>query len=313
MYSFFASLRRAGIFALVVFLLAALGASAFAATPRLTISGTPPTSVVAGQTYAFQPTAHSKFGRPLTFSISNKPSWASFSPYSGALGGAPQSTDSGTYVNIVISVSDGRRTASLPAFPIDVRAASTSASAISSNGAPTIGGRPSPQVLAGSSYLFTPAVSDPDGDTLTFSVSNAPAWASFSTSTGALSGTPSAAQVGTYNNISISASDGRGGSASLPAFSIAVVSAANGSATISWMPPTQNMDGSALTDLAGYSILYGTTRGGPYASMLTLSNPGLTSYVISDLVPGTYYFVVTARNASGVESQYSSEASKTIN
>ncbi len=313
MYSFFASLRRAGIFALVVFLLVALGASALAASPRLTISGTPATSVVAGQNYAFQPTARSRFGRPLTFSISSKPSWASFSRYSGALGGTPQSTDSGTYANIVISVSDGRRTASLPAFQIAVRAASTSASAIPPNGAPTIGGTPSTQVLAGSSYLFTPAASDPDGDTLTFSVSSAPAWASFSTSTGALNGTPSAAQVGTYNDIRILVSDGRGGSASLPAFSIAVVPAANGSATISWMPPTQNTDGSALTDLTGYRILYGTTHGGPYAAMLTLSNPGLTSYVISNLVPGTYYFVVTARNASGVESQYSSEASKTIN
>jgi hypothetical protein len=37
-----------------------------------------------------------------------------------------------------------------------------------------------------------------------------------------------------------------------------------------------------------------------------------TSYTISGLAPGTYYFAVRAYDASGNESGYSNEASKTI-
>ena len=46
--------------------------------------------------------------------------------------------------------------------------------------------------------------------------------------------------------------------------------------------------------------------------MMTLSNPGLTSYVVESLVPGTYFFVATAINTAGAESSFSGVASKTI-
>ena len=62
----------------------------------------------------------------------------------------------------------------------------------------------------------------------------------------------------------------------------------NGSATLSWTPPTQNTDGSALTNLAGYRILYGTS-----ASALTqtieIANPGLATYVVTGLSSGNWY------------------------
>ena len=45
---------------------------------------------------------------------------------------------------------------------------------------------------------------------------------------------------------------------SLPAFSITVTQVGLGSMSLSWTPPTQNTDGSALTDLAGYKLYYGT-------------------------------------------------------
>jgi len=78
-----------------------------------------------------------------------------------------------------------------------------------------------------------------------------------------------------------------------------------------WTPPTQNTDGSPLTNLAGYKIYWGTTQGA-YPNSATLNNPGLTSYVVGNLVPGTYYFAATAFNASGQESPLSNGASKTI-
>ena len=115
---------------------------------------------------------------------------------------------------------------------------------------------PTATVLAGQSYSFIPSGSDPDGDPLTFAVSNLPSWAAFSTSTGRISGTPTSANVGTYNDIVISASDGRTTS-SLQSFAITVTAVTNGSATLSWTPPTRNTDGSTLQNLAGYRHLLG--------------------------------------------------------
>lgn len=84
-----------------------------------------------------------------------------------------------------------------------------------------------------------------------------------------------------------------------------------GSATLSWTPPTTNEDGSNLDDLAGYKIHYGNSSGN-YSNTITLNNPGVASYVIDNLVSGTYYFSVTAVDTSGNESIFSGEATKTI-
>lgn len=101
------------------------GSTAASSTPvnppaAPTISGTPPTSVVTGQNYSFTPSTTDPSGKTLTFSISNMPSWASFSSSTGGLSGTPLSV--GTYSNIGISVSDGTLSASLPAFSITVNA-----------------------------------------------------------------------------------------------------------------------------------------------------------------------------------------------
>jgi hypothetical protein len=111
----------------------------------------------------------------------------------------------------VISVSDGVAKASLPAFTLTVKP----------NITPTITGTPPTTATVGTHYAFTPKASEPDGDPLSFSIKNKPSWATFSIATGTLSGTPAAANVGTYSNIVISTSTGHA-SASLAAFSIAV-------------------------------------------------------------------------------------------
>ncbi len=86
-----------------------------------TISGTPSISVTAGSSYSFTPTSSDASSDTVTFSITNKPSWASFDTTTGALtGGAPLNGDAGTYSDIGISVSDGEGSASLSAFNITV-------------------------------------------------------------------------------------------------------------------------------------------------------------------------------------------------
>jgi hypothetical protein len=268
-----------------------------------TIGGSPATAVDEGAAYSFTPTATDAEGDSLSFSISSQPAWANFDTVTGTLSGTPGSADVGVYSNIVISVSDGQASASLPAFSITVNAVAT-------NNPPQISGTPASSVNEGQVYSFKPTASDADGDTLTFSVSGLPAWTSFDTATGTLSGTPQAADVGVYSNIVISVSDGQA-SASLPAFSITVNAISLGSVSLSWTAPTQNEDGTDLTNLAGYKIYWGTTTG-TYPNSVTIDNPTVTTYLVENLAPGTYEFVATAFNTSGVESQYSGAATKVV-
>ena len=267
-----------------------------------TIAGSPAASVQTGQTYVFKPTAVDADGDALGFSISNKPAWATFSSATGQLSGTPSTAQAGTYSNILISVSDGKAQTSLGTFAIVV--------APTSNKAPVISGTPSASVAPSAAYNFQPTASDADGDALTFSIQNAPSWANFNTSTGKLSGTPTVANVATYSGIAIKVSDGKT-TASLPVFSIAVVQTANGTATLSWVAPTENSDGSALTNLAGYRVYYGTSASA-LNTMAELSNPSLTTYMVTGLTAGTYYFALKAYTSANVESDLSNIASKLI-
>lgn len=265
------------------------------------ISGTPATSVTTGQAYSFTPTASDPDGNTLTFSIVNRPTWASFSTSTGRLSGTPASSAVGDYIDIRISVSDGMAMTQLAAFTIAVAQA---------NRAPTIAGTPATTIVEGQSYSFTPTANDPDGDPLTFSITNMPSWATFSTGTGQLSGTPGTGTVGSYSNIQITVSDGTL-QASLAAFTITVQQAANGTATLTWTPPTTRTDGSLLTNLAGYRLRYGNSAG-TYPNLITISNPGLTTYMVQNLAVGTYFFVLAAYDATGSESVNTNPVSKTI-
>jgi hypothetical protein len=174
-------------------------------------------------------------------------------------------------------------------------------------------------------YGFQTWATDTDGRTVSYSIKNKPSWATFDTTYGHLYGIPPTSAAGTYPNIVISASDGIS-QASLPAFTIVVEgaggstsggggtttppSSGSGSATLSWQPPTANTNGTAIKNLAGYTVYYGTNTNN-YTSV-KLANPGLTSYTISNLPAGSYSFAVVAYNTAGETSQYSSVVTKTI-
>jgi hypothetical protein len=82
--------------------------------------------------------------------------------------------------------------------------------------------------------------------------------------------------------------------------------------TLSWMAPTENTNGSALTDLGGYKIYYGTSPK-QLDQLVALSNPGLQTYVIDGLAVGVmYYFAVTATATDGTESAQSAVVSMNI-
>nr|WP_324258972.1 DUF4347 domain-containing protein [Cellvibrio fontiphilus] len=270
------------------------------------ISGAPALSINQGIAYSFTPSVSDSDTIVFLFSIANQPAWAVFDPVTGTLSGTPTNTNVGTTAGIVITVSDGTTSTSLPGFNLTVvnvngapvinsnaittatqdvaysytfaavdsdagdvltlsaptlpswlsfnpatgllsgiptnanvgshavmlRATdvdglsvdqSFSITVANVNDAPTITGTPTTSVDQDVAYSFTPTASDVDvGDVLTYSITNRPTWAAFDTATGALTGTPINADVGTTSGIVITVSDGVL-SASLPAFNLEVI------------------------------------------------------------------------------------------
>lgn len=153
-----------------------------------------------------------------------------------------------------ISASDGNNPATLPAT------ATIQFTRVNDN-APVISGTPTTTGTVGDPYSFVPLASDADvGGTITFSITNQPAWTSFDTLTGELSGTPATGDDNTYTNIVITATDNGGLSDSLAAFSITItdpcVTDPNGVTCLA-----ADSDGDGLTNAD--EDLLGTDRNNP--------------------------------------------------
>jgi len=100
----------------------------------------------------------------------------------------------------------------------------------------------------------------------------------------------------------ISCSGGGGGGST-------TVVVTNPSATLQWSTPAVYIDNTPVT-VSGYKIYYGTESGN-YTSVLNVGN--VNSYTIQNLTANmTYYFVVTAYDADGVESDPTDEQTKTL-
>ncbi|MDH5631497.1 MAG: Ig-like domain-containing protein [Gammaproteobacteria bacterium] len=150
------------------------------------------------------------------------------------------------------------------------------------NSAPVISGTPGTTITAGTAYSFTPTASDADGDTLSFFIANQPSWATFNTTTGALTGTPSNSHAGVYSGITIFVTDGQA-TVSLPAFDI----------TVTGNPPvntTPVANGQALitNEDTGVGItLSGSDADGDTLSYTVVSGPA--NGTLSGTPPNLYY------------------------
>lgn len=72
-----------------------------------------------------------------------------------------------------------------------------------------------------------------------------------------------------------------------------VAPATAGKMRLSWTPPTQNTDGTALTDLGGYVIQYGTAAGA-LTQTINLAVPGANTFDVTGLTAGTWFAAITA-------------------
>ena len=130
-----------------------------------------------------------------------------------------------------------------------------------------------------------------------------------STTATAVADTTAVGTTGTAGSTNGSATSVPSGTSAVtppPVTSTPVATSKTQSITFSWEPPTQNSDGSPITNLAGYKIHYGTSSS-DYTQTVAVDNAGLTRFVVDNLPSGTYYFAITAYNAQGLESPLSGE------
>ncbi|MGH8256063.1 MAG: putative Ig domain-containing protein [Steroidobacteraceae bacterium] len=176
-------------------------------------------------------------------------------------------------------------------------------------------GTPPASITVGSVYSFQPILAPATGATVGYSVRNLPSWATFSTATGKLLGTPTAAQAGVYPDILITASTGAA-SASLAAFAVTVQASAQpnspGTATLTWVAPTTNSDSTALEDLTTFRIFFGTSRSALTNIVDVVADGNTDGFIVTGLARGTYYFEVSAVDSAGRQSTPSNEVSKTV-
>lgn len=78
-------------------------------------------------------------------------------------------------------------------------------------------------------------------------------------------------------------------------------------ANLAWDAPTTNIDGSKVTDLAGFKVYHGLSSGN-YDDVVDVGN--VLTYLMEGLKDGTHYFTVTAYDTSGNESLHSNEVNK---
>jgi hypothetical protein len=307
-FSFFLNFARAALLsstlAVLTFIPAMLYApvtsAAWNVAPR--IWGQPATTATRGVLYSFRPGASDGNGDALTFIIANKPGWMTFSRSTGRLSGTPGSYQVGkTWSNIVIKVTDGKVTTSLPAFSVRV---------VAGNRAPTISGSPPLTAKVGQPYSFKPTARDADGDKLTFSIVNKPGWARFDTSNGTLWGTPTWANIGKFSDVRIKVTDGRA-TASLAPFTLTVSKTATNSVTLNWTSPTTNTDGTPLRNLDAYRVFYGQASRN-YTKSVYVPAAATHSVVIEGLAAGTWFFAIKSINTLGVASAYSGEVRVTL-
>ena len=82
-------------------------------------------------------------------------------------------------------------------------------------------------------------------------------------------------------------------------------------ATLNWTPALRNTDGTALTNLAGYKVYFGTSSNA-LSTVVVVSNPSLTTYQVTNLSSGKWYFAVAAYTNTGTEGVLSNVASKAV-
>jgi beta-glucanase (GH16 family) len=162
------------------------------------ITSNPITTVDANEVYSYTLKTSDADGDALTLAATVLPGWLSFDILTGVLTGTPAKGDAGNH-NVTLIVSDGTDSI-MQTFSITVPSANTP---------PSITSSASDNAIVGVPYSFTLLANDADDDSLTLSVISKPDWLSFNSTSGVLTGTPTAIYALTSNIVYFMVSDGK--------------------------------------------------------------------------------------------------------
>jgi poly(3-hydroxybutyrate) depolymerase len=163
------------------------------------ITSTAPTNAVEATLYTYQASASDADGDILSWALITFPSGMTVNG-SGLVQWTPSAAQVGSH-NVRLDVSDGMVSASQN-WTITVSAAG------SGNQPPVITSTAPTTATEGQQYTYQAAASDPNGDPLTWSLTTSPSGMSVGASTGLVTWTPSAAQVGSHS-VTLEVSDGQ--------------------------------------------------------------------------------------------------------
>lgn len=285
-----------------------------------TITGTPLAAIEAGKAYGFTPEGADPDGDSLDYSITNRPTWAAFDPATGTLTGTPTTANVGISSSIVITVTDGKASASTPAFSITITAPPVVTPTAPTLAQPTleanatnpdrynillswsaIEGATSYEVRRCTGVNCTGYTLIKTVTATNYSNTNLPAGYSYKFEVRAMKATV----AGPMSNIVTIATP------TTPPPPPPPPPPPGGIASLEWSHDGKDTAGGTLTDLAGFRVIYGTA---PTAltQLVTVANPALRSYVVDGLTSGTWYFAVRAYTSAGIESTNSNIASKAV-
>ena len=259
-------------------------------------TSTPITTATADTPYSYDANATDADGDTLSFSLTAAPSGMSINATSGVVSWSPTTGQIGSHP-VAIQVSDGNGGTANQSFSIVVTA--------QPNNAPVFTSTPITSATEDTPYSYDANATDADGDTLTFSLDVAPTGMTINPTSGVVSWTPNASQVGNQNVV-VRVSDGNGG-ATMQSFAISVSGAANQVPSITSTPATSatvdqlyQYDVNA-TDADGDTITYSLDVAP--AGMSINGTTGLITWTPTSSQTGTHAVTVRAADASSFETQ----------
>jgi KaiC/GvpD/RAD55 family RecA-like ATPase len=242
----------------------------------------PPTKVLVGKAYTYSVIAHDGDGDLLTYALEKAPTGMTI----GSVGKVSWTPDmSGLGPNLVnLSVSD-KRVKVYQAFTVLVERES-------GNQPPIIDIIPQGTAIAGSPFDYQVKATDPDNDTLTYSLEQAPSGMAIDPKTGVITWTPGQGQVGNYTVV-VNVSDVF--SHTNHSFMLRVNPKVPNFPPVLSGPPSQRlMDKEVKIDLRPY-----VTDQDDAASNLTWSITGFSSDLFTARIEGTTLILKAVNGASG--------------
>ncbi len=169
------------------------------------ITSTPVTEVNETEFYTYDVEASDPDGDTLTYSLIQRPSWLSINPNTGLISGIAPIVSADIGFSVAVRVSDGENF-DTQTFTITVRNIDSP-----ENRPPIITSGPVTQVDEQEFYTYDVRASDPDGDSLRYSLVIAPGWMSINSQTSLIYGTAPEVYGDTNFEVAVRVSDGRGG------------------------------------------------------------------------------------------------------